>query len=79
MPTTTMTALRSGTVFAAPIMARITNVTSPVPRLVRMKVIERLLSTRRNRPIVPATRIIAIVNVSVKSVTAMKPWPCSDE
>jgi hypothetical protein len=79
MPTATMPALGSGAVFSAPIMAGISGMTSPVSRFIRMEMIERLLPTLGNRAIVAPPRIIAIVNVAVKAVTAMKPWAGSNE
>jgi hypothetical protein len=69
----------AGAVFTASIMARIPDVTLPVSRLVRMEVIERLLSTRWKRSIVTVMRIITIINVAVKAMNAVKPGTSSDE
>jgi hypothetical protein len=60
-------------------MASIPDVTLPVSRLVRVEVIERPFATLWQRSIVTATRIIAIVNVAVKAVTAVKPGASSDK
>ncbi len=79
MAAATVSALSSSAVFTAPLMTGIPHVTSPVSRLVRMEVIERLLSTLGNRSPITVIRIIAIVNVAVKAVTAMKPRASSDE
>jgi hypothetical protein len=74
-----MPALSSGAAFTRPIVAGIPGVTLPVSRLVRMEVIERLFPAPWKRSIVTVMRIIAIVNVAVKAVRAMKPWARSDE
>ena len=79
MATTATAPLRSRAVFTGSVMASIPDVTLPVSRLVRMEVIERPFATLWQRSIVTATRIIAIVNVAVKAVTAVKPGASSDK
>jgi hypothetical protein len=79
MPSTAMSALSSGAVFAPTLMARIPNMTLSIASLIRMEVIERLLPARWHRSTVTVMRIIAIVNVAVKATAAMKPWSSSDE
>jgi len=79
MATTATAPLSSRAVFTGSVMASIPDVTLPVSRLVRMEVIERPFATLWQRSIVTATRIIAIVNVAVKAVTAVKPGASSDK
>ena len=79
MATTATAPLSSRAVFTGSVMASIPDVTLPVSRLVRVEVIERPFATLWQRSIVTATRIIAIVNVAVKAVTAVKPGASSDK
>ncbi len=74
-----MSALRAGAVFAAAFMAGMSHVALPVARLIRMEVIERLFPALGNRSVVTMMRVIAIVDVAIKAVTAMKPGTGSDE
>jgi hypothetical protein len=60
-------------VFAAAIMARGAYVTSSVPPLVCVEVVERRLSATWERANVTVMRIIAIVDVAVEAVRAVKP------
>jgi hypothetical protein len=76
MPTATIS--RQG-VFSGRIMASIAHVTSPVPRLVSPEVIEALCPTLRQRSNVTVMRIKAVVDMAVKAVTAVKPWPGSNK
>jgi hypothetical protein len=80
--TTAMTAavaLKSGGVFPARIVARVAYVALPIPRLVPVEVVERLLPALRHRPFVTVTRIVAVINVAVEAMMAMEPGPGSDE
>jgi hypothetical protein len=69
---TTATASGQG-VFAASIMASVAYVTLPIPRLVSVEVVERRLSASRQRSNVTVMRIIAVVDVAVEAVRAVKP------
>ena len=64
-------------VFCAPIMAGVAYVALPIPRLVCVEVVERPLSTPRQRPIVTVMRVKAVVNVAVKAARAVKPGTSS--
>src|ERR1700678_2197356 len=52
-------ALRSGAVFTAAVMSSIAYMALPVPCLIRMEVVERLLPALRHRTSVAMTRVIA--------------------
>jgi hypothetical protein len=60
-------------VFAAAIMARVAYVTLPIPRLVCVEVVELLLPASRQRSGVTVMRIVAVVDVAVEAVRAVKP------
>jgi hypothetical protein len=60
-------------VFGATIMASIAYVTLPIARLVCVEVVERRLSAPRQRSNVTVMRIIAVVDVAVEAVRAVKP------
>jgi hypothetical protein len=82
MSTTTTTAemvasLHSGSVFIASVVAGNAYMALPVARLVALKVIERLRPVAWYRSRIAMTGIIAVVDVSVKAVGAMKPGPGS--
>jgi hypothetical protein len=76
----TTAAMGSGEgVFRGPIMARVAYVALPVPRLVCVEVVELLFPAPRHRSSVTVTRIIAVVDVAVKAVRAVKPGASSKE
>jgi hypothetical protein len=60
-------------VFTTTIMARIAYVTLPIASLVCVEVVKRLLSAARKRSSITVVRIIAVVDVAVKTVRTMKP------
>jgi hypothetical protein len=60
-------------VFAAAIMARVAYVTSSIPRLVGVEVVELLLPAPWQRSNVTVMGIIAVVDVAVEAVRAVKP------
>jgi hypothetical protein len=60
-------------VFTGCIMASVAYVTLPIPRLVSVEVVEPLLPALRQRSSVTVLRIIAVVDVAVKAVMAVKP------
>lgn len=66
-------------VLAAAFMARIAGLAVPIVSRTCVEAIERLLPPRRNGPVIPMMRIIALVNVAIKSARAVKPWPSSYE
>ena len=75
----TAMALSSGAAFTGPIMARTPDVTLPVSRLVSVEVVERLFPALGDRTVVTVSRIIAIVDVAVKAMGAVKPGTSSDK
>ena len=66
-------------VFPGPIMSSGAYVASPVPRLVSLEVIEALRSALRQRSNVTVMRIKAVVDMAIKAVRSMKPWPSSNK
>ena len=67
-------AMTSGqAVFGAPIMASVAYVTLPIPRLVCVEVVERRFTAPRQRSNVTVMRIIAVVDVAVEAMRAVKP------
>jgi hypothetical protein len=77
--TTMVTALMSGAVFATGSMACVARVALPITRLIRVEVIERLLPTARHWPGVSMARIVAVVDMSIKSAIAVEPRSSSYE
>src|SRR5580704_169620 len=74
MPTSMPAAPISGQgVFARSVMAGVAYVASPIPRLISMEVIEALRSALRQRSSVTVMRIIAVVDMAVEAVRAVKP------
>ena len=71
MPTAAISGKR---VFSVRIMASVTYVASPVPRLVPLEVVKALGSAPRQRPAVAMMRIKAVVDMAVKAVRTMEPW-----
>jgi hypothetical protein len=66
-------ARKSSAVFAAPFVAGVAYVASPVPRFVRVEVTERLLPSLWHRSPVTMMRIVTVIDVAVEAVRAMKP------
>jgi hypothetical protein len=60
-------------VFGATIVASVAYVTLPIPRLICVEVIECRFSAPRQRSNVTVMRIVAVVDVAVEAVGAMKP------
>ena len=56
-------------------MARLPNVSVPVPRLISLEMIETLRSALGQRPVIPIPRIEPVIDVPIKSVRPMKPGP----
>jgi hypothetical protein len=69
----------AGVVFAVGVVVRIADVTASIPRLISLEMIERLNTTPRHRASVTVTRIVAVIDVAVETVRAMKPWAGSKE
>jgi hypothetical protein len=79
MATTTMATLKSSAVFTARTVACLSYVALPIPRLVRMEVAERRLSSLRHRSNITVARIIAVINVAVEAMRTMEPWASAEE
>lgn len=76
MPTS-MAAISGKRVLAFPRMRSGSDVASPIPRLVRMEVVETLCATLWERSHVAMVRIKPVIDMSVKAVRAVKPRTCS--
>ena len=72
-------ALKSGGMFAASVMAGIADVAVPVLRLVSVEMVERLFPAGRIGSVVAVTRIVAVVDMPIKSVRAVEPGAGPDE
>jgi hypothetical protein len=66
-------------VFRSSIVAGFAYVALPIPRLVGVEVVEALLPAARQGAIVAATRVKAVVDVTPKAGTAVKPGAGSDK
>jgi hypothetical protein len=64
-------------VFTLRFMASIAYVASSIPRLVSLEVVEALRPPLRHRSSVTVMRIIAVVDMAVKAVRAVKPGASS--
>jgi hypothetical protein len=64
-------------VFTLRFMACIAYVASPIPRLVSLEVVKALRPALGHRSSVTVMRIIAVVDMAVKAVRAMKPGTSS--
>jgi len=60
-------------VFTPRVMTSLAHIASPIPRLVSLEVIEALRPALRQRSSVTVMRIIAVVDMAVKAVRAVKP------
>jgi hypothetical protein len=72
MATTTTPSAGQG-VFPTTIMTSVAYVPLPIPRLVCVEVVKRLLPAPRHWSSVTVMRIIAVVDMAVKAVRTMKP------
>jgi hypothetical protein len=77
--TATTTSKSRQAVFTATIMARISYMTLPIASLVCVEVVELPLPAPRQRPNVTVMRIVAVVDVAVKAVRAVKPGASSNK
>jgi hypothetical protein len=66
-------------VLGATIMRCVAYVALPVPRLICVEVVELLFPACRQRSMVAVMRIIAVVDVAVKAVRAVKPGAGSNK
>jgi hypothetical protein len=66
-------------VFTAAIMRRVAHVTLSVASFVGVEVIKCMLATVGHGAMVTVIRIVAIVDVAVKTAVAMEPGPRADE
>ena len=71
--------LKSSAVFTAPVMARVSYMTSPISRFVRMEVTERLFPALWHRSPVTMVGIVAIIDVAVEAMRAVEPRAGSEE
>jgi hypothetical protein len=76
---TAVAALSSRDVFVVSVMARITYVAISIPRLVGMEMVVRLFPALWVRPTVAVTGIVAVVDMPIKPMMAVKPGPSADE
>jgi hypothetical protein len=60
-------------VFTARFMAGVAYMASSIPRLIPVEVVERLRTALRHRSTVTLARVVAVVDVAVKAVRAVKP------
>jgi len=76
----TTTATVSGQrAFAARIVRSIAHVAAPIARFVALEVIEPLCPTFRHRPMISMARIETVINVSIKTMSPVEPWPRADK
>jgi hypothetical protein len=71
------TAISRERVFTIRFMPRVAYVTSPISRLISLKVVEALRPALRQRPSVTVMRVEPVIDMPVKAVRAVKPWACS--
>ena len=76
MPTTPIPGKR---MFTRPVMARVAYVTSPIPRLVSVEVVKALRPALRQRASVTVMRIVAVIDMAIKTVMAVKPGASSNK
>jgi hypothetical protein len=69
----------SGGVFSGSVMAGVADVAMPVLRLVSVEMGERLFPAGREWSVVAVTRIVAVVDMAIKPVRTVKPWPGPDK
>lgn len=69
----------AGGMFGRPIMAGIAHMAIPVPRFVCVEIVVRRLAACGIRSVVPMTRIVAVVDMTIKSVRSVKPGAGSNE
>jgi hypothetical protein len=71
--------LGSGTVFAGAVVTSVAYMALPIPRLVCVEVVERLLAALRHRSGIPVMRVVAVVYVAIEAVMTVKPRAGADE
>jgi hypothetical protein len=79
IPAAAMVPLRSGAVFARPVMTGVAYMALPIPRLVCVEVVERLLAALRHRSGITVMRVVAIVYVAIEAAMTVKPRAGADE
>jgi hypothetical protein len=77
--TAVATAHRSGGMFGGPIMAGIANRSMAILRLVGVKMVIRLRAALRVGTMVSVTRIVAVVDMAIKSAGTVKPGSGANE
>jgi hypothetical protein len=73
MTAAVVTALGSCAMFTGPVMTGVAYVALAIPGLVRVEVVERLISACGHRSDVTMTRIIAVVDVAIEAVRTVIP------
>jgi hypothetical protein len=73
MAAVVVTALGSCAMFIGPVMTGVAYVALAIPGLVRVEVVERLISAFGHRSHVTMTRIIAVVDVAIEAVRTVIP------
>src|SRR5271156_3132438 len=68
-----VTPLGSSAVFTGPVMTGVAYVALAIPRLVRVELVERLISACGHRSGVTMTRIIAVVDVAIEAARTVIP------
>lgn len=76
---TTAATRKSSGVLSAGIMTGIAYVALPIPRFVRVKVVERLFPATRQRAMIAITRIEAVIDVTIEATRTVEPGPGSYE
>jgi hypothetical protein len=74
-----ISSLDTGTAFTTAVVASIADMASSVARFIGMEMVERPLAAVRHGADVTMVRIVAVVDVAIKAVTAVKPWTGADE
>jgi hypothetical protein len=70
---------KSGDMFSTSVMAGVADVAMPVLPLVSVEMGERLFPVGREWSVVAVTRIVAVVDMAIKPVRTVKPWPGPDK
>src|ERR1700735_687560 len=71
--------LKSGTVFTARIVACVSYMALPIPRLVALEVREGMRTALRHRSHIAVMGIVAVIHVAVETMISMEPGTGADE
>jgi hypothetical protein len=75
----TTTPISGQSVFGAPFMTTVAYMALSISRLICVEVVEPLSAMFRQRSNVAVVRIVAVVDVAVKTVMAVEPRTCSNK